>query len=131
MELTSENVTEVFMDCLFTDEEAKTIDVTSNDFLKGTGVMTNVGFHIERTTKHKEDVKAMLNCLPDTFKQSGGGGMSFLNMCFDANDNQWTGFHKVVDQLVCLAVALDLGALLMVEFKDIMPGGVPYFVVKD
>ena len=131
MKLTSNNVTDIFMDCLFTESEAKTLDKDSKNYLEGRGVLTNVGFNIERTFKHKEDVKAMLNCLPKDFKESGGGGMTFLNMCDDSEGTQWTGFHQVMDQLVCLAVALNLGALLMTEFKEALPGGVPYFVYYD
>jgi len=131
MKLTSKNVTDVFMDCLFTDEEAKTIDVDAGNFLKGLGVITRVGFNIERTTKHKQDVIDMLDCLPDSFKASGGGGMSFLNMCNDINDEQWTGEHRVMDQLICLAVALDIGSLMLTELQSVLPGGVPYFVYKN
>ena len=73
----------------------------------------------------------MLDCLPDSFKASGGGGMSFLNMCNDINDEQWTGAHRVMDQLICLAVALDLGNVMLEELKGILPGGVPYFVYHN
>lgn len=131
MQLTSENVSAVFMDCLFRDEEIPTLDKNpeSGQFLKGIGVATQVGFHPERCNGHKQDVIDMLDCLDDAFKKSGGGGMSFLNMCMDKNGEQWTGIHRVVDQLVCLGVALGLVELTPREMNAVLPGGVPYVVV--
>lgn len=41
----------------------------------------------------------MLYELPDTFKATGGGGMSVPERaCYDRNGNQWTGMHATMEQ---------------------------------
>jgi hypothetical protein len=130
MELTAENVTAVFMDSMFRDEEVANGKPKEGEFLKGMGVATAIGFHPQRTEQHRQDVIDMLECLPDTFKASSGG-WTFLNMCVDKKNVQWTGEHRVMDQLVCLGVALDLLELTPRSMNAMLPGGVPYVVYKD
>ena len=77
MELTSENVNEVFTDCLFKEDE------NTDNHIKAEGIQNTIGFHPGRIESHKEDVKTMLECLPDDFQAEKGGGMTFLNACND------------------------------------------------
>ena len=124
MNLTAENVTNTFMNCLFQEGE------NTDNHIVGEGVMTKVGFNPERLKEATPKIEEMLNDLPDSFKANGGGGMSFLNMCQDKNDNQWTGMHQTVDQLVCLGNASGkLKFLMPKEMWSILPGGMPYLVV--
>lgn len=81
---------------------------------------------------HAEQIMAMLLELPDEFRESGGGGWSFLNACNDRHGNLWTGEHRVMGMLV--ALGLGLGVVKYLVPRDLwpaLPGGMPYFVVKD
>jgi len=124
MELTNENVENVFMDCLFKDGE------NTDEHIKAEGITSVVGFHPERLESCRENVKSMLDCLPSDFHQNEGGGMSFLNACNDKNGKQWTDFHQRMEQLFQLGIALDLAKYLMPkEMWRALPGGMPYIVI--
>lgn len=118
-------VTEIYTDCLFRDGE----DTTSH--VKAEGIMATAGFHPERLAGHKAEIEALLGELPDEFKNSGGGGGSFLNACMDKRGQLWTGLHQVVDQLLQLGLAIGkIEYCLPRELWSIFPGGMPYFVIK-
>ena len=123
MKLTAQNVHDIFMLCLFKDGE------NTDNHIIGEGVMMKVGFHPERLKAAEPQIAEMLNDLPDSFKATGGGGMSFLNMCVDKNDNQW-GEHENIDQLICLGIATGKLQYLMPRDKwSLLPGSMPYLVV--
>jgi len=130
MKLTSENVTAIFLDSLFREEEVadKGPMLEEGTYLLGSGVVTKVGFHPERCRGHKESVVDMLNQLDDSFKRTEGE--TFLNMCADKSGALWTGQQRIVDQLVCLGVALELLTLTPRERNSSLPGGVPFVMVK-
>lgn len=124
MNLTAQNVSEIFMNCLFKEGE------NTENHIVAEGVMTKVGFHPERLKEATPKIEAMVNELPDEFKPNGGGGMSFLNACMDKNGNHWAE-HSTIDQLVCLGVASGkLKYLMPREMWSILPGGMPYLVVS-
>ena len=125
MELTSENLGKVFMDCLFTDkEEAEKVEP-----IKVRGIVVNVGFHPDRLESHRGDVSDMLACLPDNFHKDKGGGWSFLNACMDKNEVQWGG-HREMEQLFMLGIGLELVQWqLPREMWVTLPGGMPYVVI--
>lgn len=124
MKLTAENVTNVFMACLFKDGEP------TETYKTGEGVKTKAGFHPERLKDAEPDIISMLSELPNEFKKTGGGGWSFLNMCQDKNGNQWADFHKTMDELVILGNAIEkVKFQLPKEMWDVLPGGMPYLVV--
>lgn len=128
MELSSENVTSTFKGCLFKEDE---LDTAKDVAIVAEGVMMTIGFEPERLESAKDDVLSMLKCLDPTFFRSEGGGWSFLNMCNDGEGKQWTGEHRVMDELVCLALALKLCSYgLGREFWDAFPGGMPYITVE-
>ena len=121
--LTAENVNAVFMDCLFRDGED-----TSNPAV-GEGVLHKFGFHRERLEAHRDEIKQMLNCLPDNFQASKGGGWSFLNACMTKDGEQW-GEHRSIEQLLALGLASGQATMLMPrEMWKVLPGGMPYFSV--
>lgn len=125
MKLTAENVEQVFLKCLFKEDEPKDNPIIAQ------GVMLKVGFHPERLKQSEPDIVSMLSDLPDSFKQSGGGGMSFLNACMTSDDVQW-GEHQNIDQLICLGIAAGKVSLPMPrDMWGILPGGVPYITVLD
>lgn len=125
MKLTAENVDSVFMKCLFKEGEP-----TDNHVI-AEGVIHKIGFHPDRVKENEGNIISMLNDLPDSFKQSVGGGMSFLNACLTSEGEQW-GEHSNIDQLVCLGLAIKK---VSIPFpRDVwtaLPGGMPYFVVLD
>lgn len=126
MNLTAENVHKTFLDCLFKDGEP-----TENHKV-AEGIMTKVGFHPERLEKSEAKITEMLSDLSNDFKKSGGGGMSFLNMCEDKEGNQWADLHKTMDELVMLGIATGRMSYLMPrEMWTAFPGGMPYLVVND
>jgi hypothetical protein len=124
MNLTAQNVSEIFLNCLFKKGEK------TENYILAEGVMTKVGFHPERLKDSTLKIEAILNDLPDEFKPNKGGGTSFLNACMDNQGNHW-GEHKNIDQLVCLGIASGkLTYLMPREMWSALPGGVPYLVVS-
>jgi len=131
-ELTATNVHDLFVDCLYQDgeleghkhEEGKVPD----GCIVAEGIMVNVGFNPDRLEKAKPAIKEMLNCLPDSFHRTGGGGMSFLNMCVDKDGTQW-GEHRTMDELLCLSLATGMGKFCMSrDMWSSFPGGMPYIM---
>jgi len=123
--LDADRVKEIFGDCLFREGEDTSAHVP------GEGIITlSFGFHLDRLEKHRNEIHDMLNELPDSFKATGGGGMSFLNACEDKHGNQWTGFHQHMEQLFVLGNAIGKVSYLMPrEFWSMLPGAMPYVIV--
>ncbi|HEX7484447.1 MAG TPA: hypothetical protein VF281_04850 [Candidatus Saccharimonadales bacterium] len=114
------------MDCLFRDGEDTT------NYVVAEGIVQTVGFHPGRLEEHREEIHEMLAELPDSFKQSAGGGMSFLNACMDRHENQWTGVHQTQEQLVQLGIGIEEASYLLPrEMWGMLPGGMPYIIVKQ
>jgi hypothetical protein len=123
MDLTAENVSNVFKSCLFNEGEDSTSHVV------GEAVKMKVGFHPQRLEDHRIDIELMLNQLPDQFKVGTGDGYSFLEACFTAEGKHW-GEHSNIDQLLSLGNAIGKAKFLMPRVMwQIFPGGMPYFVV--
>ncbi|MBU1149024.1 hypothetical protein KKI23_02940 [Patescibacteria group bacterium] len=123
--LTSQKVETIFQDCLFKGDEDK------SDHIKAEGITVNVGFHPGRLESHRAEVEAMLDELPDEFKKSGGGGMSFLQACNDRHGNQWTGLHRIMELLFLLGIAIGKVEYQMPrEMWSALPGGMPYLVIN-
>lgn len=126
MKLSTENLENVIIKCLFNEGEDTSIAV------RGEGVHIKIGFHPERIKQQRENIKSMLLDLPEQFMATKGGGYTFLNACDNKEGVQWTGMHSEVDKLVALGQAADLVYFTMPrEMWDVLPGGMPYFTVKD
>jgi len=124
--LTGDHVNDVFVDCLFKDGEDTT------EHIMAEGIVRTVGFHPGRIEEHRQEIHDMLAELPNEFKISGGGGMSFLNACMDKHGNQWTGMHLSQEQLIQLGIAIgEVEYCLPREMWGAFPGGMPYFMVKQ
>jgi hypothetical protein len=90
-------------------------------------------WYLDRPTleANRAEITEMLSQLPDQFKISSGGGWTFLNACNDREGNQWTGDHYRMEELLVMGMGLDLvGYLLPRDFWVVLPGGMPYLVVK-
>lgn len=121
MELTSENVEKIFMKC-FTESQASAVkcDVVVHSFL----------FSRDKLQEYKEDIVALLSCLPEEFMTKTGGGCSFLAACNDRNGNQWTGLHLMMEKLFALGIGIGkVKCLVPRELWVMLPGEMPYFVV--
>ena len=90
--ISAKRIDEIFKDCLFKDDEI--IEETGQPkdpslLILCKGIMNNFGFHETRLKQHTEEIKQFLMELPDSFKTSGGGGMSFLSACEDKDGHIW------------------------------------------
>ncbi len=126
--LTAERVEEIFKDCLYRNEEIK--DGKPPD---GTvvieGIVSKYGLHPSRLETHRQEVRQMLDELPDEFKIGTGAGWSFLNMCVRKDGVHW-GEHPSMELLVCLGIGLGyVRYCLPREMWSALPGGVPYISV--
>lgn len=123
--LNPRRVEAIFMDCLFRDGEDTTRHV------KAEGITQNFGFHPDRIASHAKEIETMLGELPESFMQSKGGGMSFLNACMDKHGDQW-GEHRNMEQLFALGIGIGkVKCCLGRQFWNVLPGGVPYYAVVD
>jgi hypothetical protein len=126
MNLTAENVEKIARHCFFKKEEK----IENPVF--GDGIAGRSWFHPERLEESREMIEKMLSELPDSFKKSGGGGMSFLMMCQDKNDRQWADLHWTMDALVMLGNAIEKVRFIMPrEMWKSFPGGMPYVIIDD
>lgn len=124
--LTAEAVDLVMKDCLFKEEEVTGVKPPEGAVVVE-GIVSKYAFHPQRLEQNREKVKAMLDELPETFE----GGWTFLNMCYDKHDNQWTGEHRVMEELMCLGLALGLMIYCLPDRKlwGVFHGSMPYVQV--
>jgi len=119
---------DMFTDCLFRDEEVVDGQPPEHAVIVE-GIMATFGLHPGRLKSYQDEVVSMINGLPDPFHKDRGGGWSFLQMCNDKNDTQWTGMHRAMEQLVVLGIGLEIGSYCLPrELWETMPGGMPYVV---
>jgi hypothetical protein len=127
--LSAKEVTKIFMDCMYKEDEVPD-GKPPEDAIIVYGVVTNVGFNPVRIKAHEQEIIEMLQELPPTFFKSTGGGWSFLNMCVDNNYELWTGEHAVVEQLFLLGAAIGKASFCMErDFWHVLPGGIPYITI--
>lgn len=129
--LNPERVKATFMDCLFRDGE-----VIDGKPPEGTvvveGIMGRYGLHPERVAQNKDAIVEMLNELPESFHEKGGGGMSFTQACVDRNGDLWTGVHRTMEELFVLGVAIKRVSLCLPRSAwAVLPGGMPYYVIHE
>lgn len=128
MELTSKNVRKVLMDCLFeSEEEAKKNGTPIQN------IMNTLYLNMDKVHEHEDDIVSFLDQLHPTFRESVGGGWSFLKLPFKGEEEEQWGEHPNADELVALGLAS--GKLkFLIENRDMwkmFPGGVPYIVYCD
>lgn len=134
MELTSANVHEVFVSCLFKPEEVPTNELPLEGVLAH-GITINVGFHPERLKARFEDIKSLLSSLPPGFMKGENnaneenGGWSFIYLVNDKEERQW-GEQANAQELLLLGLASNLIKYAAERtLWHIFPGNVPYLVV--
>jgi hypothetical protein len=129
--LNAKRVNDIFMDCLFTDEELKRCPTgIPENYLMVQGIVNDFGLHPERTESHREEIIELLKELPDEFHKDGGGGWSFMNACDDRHGNQWADEHREMEQLFALGIAIKKAKFQLPKpMWSALPGGMPYVVV--
>lgn len=128
--LTAKAVDEIFMDCLFRDEEvSKDAPEPPPGAVIVDGIRHQFALHPERLESYREQVKALLAELPDNFQADKGGGWSFLQACMTKDGEQW-GEHMNMEQLFVLGIGLKLAKWQLDRAVwPALPGGMPYVVV--
>jgi hypothetical protein len=125
--LTSEAVHEIMKSVLFKDDELPDGKPPENA-IRVEGLVNRFAFHPERIAAAKPQIDALLLELPDDFRQSKGGGWTFLNAAQDRHGRLW-GQHREMEALVCLGIAAGSASWMLKEMMSALPGGVPYFEV--
>ena len=121
--LTVDAVENLFKDCLAKDEKA-------DNSTEIQGIVHTFLFDNNKIQQNKDAIDKLLLELPIKFRESSGGGYSFLMACNDKNGNQWTGLHLNMEKLFALGLASGrVHALLPREMWDAFPGGMPYYVI--
>lgn len=129
--LTASAVGNVVRDCLF--EQSDLIDGKPPEgrLVEADAIVNRMGFDRVRLDANRGVVAELLMQLPDEFMQTKGGGMSFLNACYDRNGNHW-GEHRDMGLLFAIGEACGLSrCLLPREMWSALPGGMPYYGVDD
>ena len=127
MKLISSTVVNIFKNCL-----PKNASLPEDQKVKVEGILTTAAFEKEKLAKHKEEICSLLAELPDDFKKSKGGGMSFLSMCIDKNGTLWTGEHRTMELLLLLGLGIGKCSFTMQrEMWSMLPGGLPYITIED
>lgn len=124
--INSKEVHAAFMDCLYTDRELVAMPQTPPpEAVIVKGITKHLGFQPTRLEQKRAQVKTWIEALHPNF--TVGGGWTFLNMCNDKNDVQWTDFHQIMEELTLMAMGLGMAEFGMPrEFWSSLPGGVPY-----
>lgn len=116
----SQLVENAFKDCL---------DEDRSDNLKIEGIRTCFWLNPQRLEENRKLVTELLEELPTKFREKNGD--SFLHFCHTKTGQLWTGEHKVCEQLLVMALGLDLMAYYTpVETWHLFPGGLPYVIIK-
>lgn len=121
--LTVDKVNELYSECSLVEAEVKN-DEPTVDFVLGEGVVSVSVFSAERIEKNKETIASLFDELAGIDE-----GISFLTMCNDQYDRQWTGMHFMVDRLLQLGMASGVVEYTLPrDLWNILPGGMPYVI---
>lgn len=127
----AERVDQIVGDCLFTEDEIQqSPNGTPEDAVIVSGIVNNFGFNPARLESHRDDVRAILDMMPEEFHAGGeGGGHSFLRMCMTRNGEQW-GVPRNMEVLIALGIGLGyVRYCLPREMWTILPGEMPYLTI--
>ncbi len=106
--LTAKRVYEIFADCLFKKHE---IGPGKRPLAPATvvqGITSKFGFHQARLESHRAEVRALLHELPMTFIAGPSEGWALQDPARDKHGREWAPSPESLQELLCLAVGLDL-----------------------
>lgn len=122
--LTTYAVEKIFVECLTNDYNPNKIECTP--------VTYRCVFDKSKIEENKDKILELLMNLRKEFRQSEGGGYSFLAACDNIDGDQWTGKHLTMEKLFALGIAANLvDTLVPREMWNALPGGMPYFIIKN
>lgn len=123
----SGKIQEIVLECLFREHEVIDGKPIVEPVMVA-GITCNFGFHPGRLKENRELIKSWIDELDDKFKE----GWSFVNLCYTKNNELWTGSHKTMEELMCLAIASGLMEYCADrELWSVLPSGMPYVRIKD
>jgi hypothetical protein len=122
--LTVESVDEIVGYCML---GAVTTPVTRA--VLSQGIANAFVFDPDKLEERHQQIRQLLSQLPSQFHADGGGGWSFLNLCVREDGEQWTGEHREMEALMCLAVAAGWGWVSPRWMWPALPGSMPYVIV--
>jgi len=129
MELTADNVNAVASRALFRDDEITDLRTPPDGAVIVDGIVSKYAFHPERLAAERGNIAALLDGLDESFKSTGGGGMSFLNACMTKDGEHW-GEHPTMGMLFALGIGSGLCSYTLPrEMWPVLPGGVPYITI--
>lgn len=121
--LSSSAVNDLFWNCLAGSEEDSDVKLVG-------GIVRTFMFDPAKLIENKESIVSFLMELPEKFQEEKGGGWSFLEACMDKEGNHWAE-HPTIERLMGLGIAIDkVEYVLPREMWSVLPGGMPYFVIK-
>jgi hypothetical protein len=125
-------IRDIMLHCMFQDDEIGADRKAPEGAVIAEGIVQTYGFHPERLKSRSSEVGQLLLRLPTTFFKSQGGGWSFLNACNTNEGEQWTAYHRDMEELICLGIGLDFCSFATKrETWNAFPGGMPYVIIDD
>lgn len=128
--LTAQAVHAAMIDCLYTNEEIRELDIRADnlppDGIVVQGITNKFLLNPTRLEHHRNQVRQWITELPTEFQKGQGGGWSFLQLPMRADGKQW-GEQMDAQALYVLSNALGYAKFCLdKEFWAAMPGGMPY-----
>jgi len=123
--LNPETVSETFFSCLYREDAADT-----SNHVRVRGIHVALGFNPDYLAKAGATIVELLMELPVEFHEESGE--SFLQACRGKGGDQWTGEHKIMDQLFMLGMGI--GRVVECAPRYLwaaFPGGMPYYRIVD
>jgi len=124
----AERVRTLFFDCLFRNQEEAEPFIEEKTYVPSKGIVRSVAFHPERLESHREEILGLMNeIVSDIFFIESGGGMSFIRLSFDKDEELWAE-HQNAEQLFQLAQAIGHAGKNTENpaIISVFPGGIPY-----
>lgn len=124
--LTPERVNELFTTCLIQHD----ISCGTDDDLIVEGIKMKVAFSKKSLAILSDDIKVLISQLPENaFNISKGNGMPFILLCNNKDGELWTGVHRIIEELIMLAIGINCCKyLLPKKLWKLLPGRLPYVV---
>ena len=124
----AQQVYDCFHECLFSEE------ATEEDHKRAViveGIVRKFGFDPDRLNPRKERIMEFLKQMKPEFFRSTGGGYSFMAMFEDRDGVHWAE-HPTMEMLAAMGIGIGMVQYCLPrEMWSLMPGGVPYLVIKD
>lgn len=131
--INAQEVEDLFFACTWTEDEVARLgeDYLTEKSLMLEGLTITAAFDPSKVELHEKRIAEILAELNPQFFPDGGGGSSFLQLPFTADDEQW-GEHRNAEQLMLLGMAINK-VKYAINDRTIwaaMPGSLPYIIIN-